>query len=343
MEYPPSVQTLLPRALAVIAAACTSGKASVLEVGCGEGRFAKAVCAEMARKDPNASFTYLAVDPFPGAIEKAKAGSLPANLEFREADLLSVTEGLGTFDVVIMMRSLHHVFPLEDGIRHVHALLAPSGIFLADEFAREGPTEAAATFLFDRVDMLRAALPESARKEGAHGHSHGPRAEAGHSHAHGGAGGHSHGGGAHTHSHGGHGHSERGSHELETDHDVPDATPANLSYVHGTKSHVGVRDDGLPREGTPNMAPLDRWKRVITHDPPLPTSDVMISGLEAVFGKANLEVVSGLPGMYLMATMRMAENVATAVGKVVIEQEKKAIAAGQFEGIGLIFVAKKAA
>lgn len=289
-------------------------------------------------------------------VEKASsAGDVPANLSFAQSDLLSY-EGGKDYDVLIMVRSLHHVFPLDQAVNKIHSLLKTGGTLIADEFAREAPNETAAKFLFDRIDLLRVAVPASARVEGG-GHSHG------HTHGQGGHGGesggsHSHGGqekahslsAGHSHSYGGHGDHSHASHDREHDHDneTPAAPapateePGNLSYVHGQGTHVGVRDDGLPREGTPEMPPLERWQRVIKHDPPLPSSEIMVAELQKVFGEANLKVESNRPAMYLMAAMRLAPEVAAGVAKVVHTQETKAIAEGQFKGIGLIFTAKKA-
>lgn len=346
--YPPTVASLLPAALSAIAAHGTSGPVKVLEVGCGEGAFAKAVCKEMAARYPAVQFTYKAIDPFPGAVDKASSGEVTSNLSFAQSDLLSFSEG--TYDVVIMVRSLHHVFPLDAGIKHAHSLLNSRGTLLADEFAREAASQEAANFLFQRIDLLRVAVPPQARQEGGHSHSHG---------GHGGHGGHSHGShekehdhdveppkaGGHSHSHGGHSHGSGGhghSHSSEAPVSAPEETPSNLSYVHGTNSHVGTRDDGLPREGTPDMEPLVRWQRVIKHDPPLPSSVEMIAGLKAVFGEDNVKVEKGLPALYLMASMRLVPEVAKEVARVVHRQESEALARGEFEGIGMVFTATKA-
>jgi hypothetical protein len=57
--------SLLPIVLVMAEFYAASGPVSILEVGCGNGNFAKAVCTELAAK--NVKFAYHAVDPFPSA------------------------------------------------------------------------------------------------------------------------------------------------------------------------------------------------------------------------------------------------------------------------------------
>jgi 2-polyprenyl-3-methyl-5-hydroxy-6-metoxy-1,4-benzoquinol methylase len=119
--------------------------ARVLEVGCGAGRFARALAG--------AGHAVTAIDP------DAPAGPL-----FRRLTLEQFAEP-GPFDAVVASRSLHHVKDLATALDRIAALLGPRGVLVVNDFAKErleGPT---AEWYLDRRRALAAAggkaAPES--------------------------------------------------------------------------------------------------------------------------------------------------------------------------------------
>jgi SAM-dependent methyltransferase len=97
--------------------------ARVLEVGCGEGKLARALA--------DAGWDVLAIDP-----------AAPDGPIFRRLKLEDVDEPAG-FDAVVAVLSLHHVTDLEAGLDRIRTLLRPGGVLVLDEFAwdrLEGPT-----------------------------------------------------------------------------------------------------------------------------------------------------------------------------------------------------------
>jgi SAM-dependent methyltransferase len=97
--------------------------ARVLEVGCGEGKLARALA--------DAGWDVLAIDP-----------AAPEGPIFRRLKLEDVDEP-GAFDAVVAVCSLHHVTNLEAGLDRIRGLLRPGGVLVLDEFAwdrLDGPT-----------------------------------------------------------------------------------------------------------------------------------------------------------------------------------------------------------
>jgi SAM-dependent methyltransferase len=111
--------------------------ARVLDVGCGEGVLARALA--------DAGHAVTAIDP------EAPAGPL-----FRRLTLEEFAEP-GLFDAVVASRSLHHVENLAAALERIAALLAPRGVLVVNDFAKErldGPT---AEWYLDRRRALAAA------------------------------------------------------------------------------------------------------------------------------------------------------------------------------------------
>jgi len=90
----------------------------VLEVGCGDGEFARALS--------DAGYVVTAIDP------RAPQGSI-----FRR-ERLEDFGGDQLFDAVVASLSLHHVADLAVAVDKLARLLEPGGLLLLDEFAREG-------------------------------------------------------------------------------------------------------------------------------------------------------------------------------------------------------------
>ena len=122
--------------------------ATVLEVGCGRGDLALRLVERGYRVTP--------LDPSLQAVAEAAA----AGLEVVQADFLA-HQG-GPYDVVLFTRSLHHISPLERAVDQAARLVAPGGLVVGDEFARERVDRETAAWYFDTWDVLieLGLLPE---------------------------------------------------------------------------------------------------------------------------------------------------------------------------------------
>jgi 2-polyprenyl-3-methyl-5-hydroxy-6-metoxy-1,4-benzoquinol methylase len=111
--------------------------ARVLEVGCGEGALALAL--------DRAGHAVTAIDP------EAPEGRL-----FRRLTLEEFAEP-GPFDAVVASRSLHHVESLGRALDRIDAILAPGGVLVVNEFAKERFDRPTAAWYLDRRRALAAA------------------------------------------------------------------------------------------------------------------------------------------------------------------------------------------
>lgn len=98
----------------------------VLELGCGTGTTALRLASHV--------HSYLATDISTGMIaiaeEKHVAAPLPG-LTFRTATAEALTPEGVPFDVVLGFNYLHLVRDLPGSLSHIHALLAPQGLFIS--------------------------------------------------------------------------------------------------------------------------------------------------------------------------------------------------------------------
>jgi len=115
----------------------------ILELGAGRGGLSEQL---WLRYRPRS----LSVTDFdPKQVEAARAflrarfGELPAGMEVREADALSLPFGESSFEAVFAIGMLHHVDdrPSDyrrrpDALREVRRVLAPSGLFVYSDFSR---------------------------------------------------------------------------------------------------------------------------------------------------------------------------------------------------------------
>lgn len=99
----------------------------ILEVGCGTGDLA----AHLAQD----GCTVIAIDSDPEAVAAARQLGVDARVatwpDFNE----------GHFDAVLFIRSLHHIHPLDESVRHAADSLAERGLIIVDDFAYESTDE----------------------------------------------------------------------------------------------------------------------------------------------------------------------------------------------------------
>lgn len=119
-----------------------AGCRHVLEVGCGSGHLA----SRLAR----AGFEVTAIDRTLDGLEVRSA----PGLSFVEADFLSFQGG--PFDALVLVASMHHLWPLSAAAGHMLELLAPSGRVVIDDFDLDAPDEATVGWYYRRQEELAA-------------------------------------------------------------------------------------------------------------------------------------------------------------------------------------------
>jgi 2-polyprenyl-3-methyl-5-hydroxy-6-metoxy-1,4-benzoquinol methylase len=93
-----------------------------LDVGCGDGRFARQLAACAAE--------VVAIDIDPREVEDARRSSSElGNIHWECADLLTYEPGNGVFDAITALAVIHHV-PLDAALTKMQRLLAPGGRLL---------------------------------------------------------------------------------------------------------------------------------------------------------------------------------------------------------------------
>jgi SAM-dependent methyltransferase len=136
--------------------------ARILEVGCGDGTMTRALAGagyEVAGLDESI------------ARPESEAGAHAARVQWIETDFLYY-EPDDRYDVVLFTRSLHHISPVDAALGRAHALLAPGGHVVAEEFAYDRVNIQTARWLYDlesillTTGLLVEGSPESAISEG---------------------------------------------------------------------------------------------------------------------------------------------------------------------------------
>lgn len=122
----------------------TEEGATILEVGCGDGRLA----AEMNR----AGYRVTGIDLSPEKIEKARRLDVQAEV----ADVLEYEANI-QFDAVLFTRSLHHIHNLDAVMNKVKTLLGEKGRILVDDFAIDEMDERTADWFYELRDVVDLA------------------------------------------------------------------------------------------------------------------------------------------------------------------------------------------
>jgi SAM-dependent methyltransferase len=110
-------------------------RSRVLEVGCGDGEFARAL--------DRRGFVVTAIDP------EAPHGELFERVPLE--DFRSRT----AFDAVVAARSLHHIHDLEAAVEKIHGLLRKDGVVILDEFGWDQMDAETANWYLSKVVDVR--------------------------------------------------------------------------------------------------------------------------------------------------------------------------------------------
>jgi SAM-dependent methyltransferase len=114
--------------------------ATILEVGCGEGRVASQLL--------KCGYCVTGLDSKSDMIEKARTRGVPTVFgQWPKFD------SNVTFDAIAFTRSLHHINPLSEAIVRARDLLRPEGLLLIEDFALDEVNEATAHWF---VKVLRS-------------------------------------------------------------------------------------------------------------------------------------------------------------------------------------------
>lgn len=133
--------------------------ASLLEIGCGDGRLAVKLQARGYRVE--------AIDSDAEAVAAAREKGVDA----RHVGLLDFAGG--PFDAVLLTRSLHHIWPLDAAVARARSLTAPGGVVVVDELSLDEVDDASARWFYDVLAMLDDAGALSTHPTWAHHQHHG--------------------------------------------------------------------------------------------------------------------------------------------------------------------------
>jgi SAM-dependent methyltransferase len=129
----------------------SGGRRRILEVGCGTG--------ELAARLSRDGHVVLAIDSDPESVAAARRLGLDA----RVAKWPVLEDGY--FDAVLFTRSLHHIHPLDQSIRHAADTLREGGHIIVEDFAYESADEKTLRWFASAVRLLEATQSLAASDE----------------------------------------------------------------------------------------------------------------------------------------------------------------------------------
>jgi SAM-dependent methyltransferase len=115
----------------------------ILEVGCGTG--------ELAARLSKDGYTVVAIDSDPDSVAAAQRFDVDARVA-TWPDFAS-----GRFDAVLFTRSLHHIHPLPESIKHAAESLVEGGLIIVEDFAYESTDERTLRWFASAIRLLEAA------------------------------------------------------------------------------------------------------------------------------------------------------------------------------------------
>jgi SAM-dependent methyltransferase len=114
----------------------------ILEVGCGTG--------ELAARLSKDGYAIIAIDSDPDSVAAARRLGVDAHVatwpDFNE----------GRFDAVLFTRSLHHIHPLPESLKHAAESLAKGGLIIVEDFAYESTDEKTLDWFASAIRLLEA-------------------------------------------------------------------------------------------------------------------------------------------------------------------------------------------
>jgi len=115
----------------------------ILEVGCGTG--------ELAARLSKDGYAVIAIDSDRDSVAAARRLGVNAHVAtWPDFDQ-------GQFDAVLFTRSLHHIHPLDESVRHAADCLANGGRIIVEDFAYESADEKTLRWFKSAIHLLEAA------------------------------------------------------------------------------------------------------------------------------------------------------------------------------------------
>ena len=114
----------------------------ILEVGCGTG--------ELAAHLTHDGYAVIAIDSDRDSVAAARRLGVDA----RVATWPKFDEG--HFDAVLFIRSLHHIHPLDESVRHAADSLVEGGLIIVEDFAYESTDEKTLRWFSSAIRLIEA-------------------------------------------------------------------------------------------------------------------------------------------------------------------------------------------
>jgi SAM-dependent methyltransferase len=114
----------------------------ILEVGCGTG--------ELAARLSNDGYSVVAIDCDSDSVAAARR----LHVDARIATWPNFADG--QFDAILFTRSLHHIRPLAESIKHAAGSLVESGVIVVEDFAYESADEKTLRWFASALRLLEA-------------------------------------------------------------------------------------------------------------------------------------------------------------------------------------------